>query len=125
MRRVLARETRTIDIYPGEAANVIDVRSQLRPTEWDITIGPTRHAYFTVRLADSLSVAAGGALVDSEGRTGSEAVSGSNAPWVDMSGPAGHGRSAGIAVILHPTDADLRWYVQGLRHDDAQPVPAQ
>ena len=29
-----------------------------------------------------------------------------------MSGPAGHGRSAGIAVMQYPTDADLRWYVQ-------------
>ena len=112
MRRVLAGETRTIDIYPGEAANVIDIRSQLRPTDWDITIGPTRHAYFTVRLADALSVAGGGVLLDSEGRTGSEAISGGNAAWVDMSGPAGHGRSVGIAVMPYPSDADLRWYVQ-------------
>ena len=98
---------------PGRrAANVIDVRSQLRPTEWDITIGPTRHAYFTVRLADTLSVARGGSVLDSEGHVGSGAVSGGNAAWVDMSWPAGHGRSAGIAVMPHPSDADLRWYVQ-------------
>ena len=125
MRRVLARETRTIDIYPGDVANVIDVRSQLRPTEWDITIGPTRHAYFTVRLADTLSVAGGGVLLDTEGRTGSEAISGGKAAWVDMSGPAGHGRSAGIAVIPHPTDTDLRWYVQDYGTMTLKPVPAR
>ena len=38
---ILARETRTIDVYPGEAANIIDIRSQLQPTEWDIRIGGT------------------------------------------------------------------------------------
>ena len=111
LRRVLARETRTIDIFPGEVANVIDVRSQLRPTEWDLTIGPTRHAYFTIRLADGLSVLAGGTLVDSEGRKGSEAITGKTADWLDMSGPAGHGRTAGITIIPHPSDTDMPWHV--------------
>ena len=35
---VVALETRTIDVRPGEQANVIDIRSQLYPTEW----GPHR-----------------------------------------------------------------------------------
>ena len=48
---VVARETRTIDVYPGQVANIIDIRSQLRSAKWDIRIGPTVHAYFTVRLA--------------------------------------------------------------------------
>lgn len=108
-RRVLAEEKRTIDIRPGETANVIDIRSQLRPTEWDITIGPTRHSYFTIRLADGLRVADGGVLLDSQGRLGGEAITGQKADWVDMSGPCAHGRKAGIAVIPHPSTADLAW----------------
>lgn len=108
-RRVLAEETRTIDLWPGELANVIDIRSQLRPTEWDLSIGPTRHAYFTVRLADGLRVVDGGTLLDSESRTGGEAISGRAAHWVDMSGPASHGRRAGIAVIPHASMSGAAW----------------
>ena len=67
-RRTVATETRTTDIHPGEAANVFDLRSQLTPTEWDVSIGPTRHAYFTVRLADGLRIDDGAEALDSEGR---------------------------------------------------------
>ena len=62
-RRTLAVETRTIDIRPGETANLFDVRSQLRAAEWDLHIGPTRHAYF--RAADD-----GGAAGDGRGDDG-------------------------------------------------------
>ncbi len=110
-RRVLAEETRTIDLYPGEVANVIDIRSQLRPTEWDITIGPTRHSYFTIRLADGLRVDDGGTSLDSEGRRGGKTITGQRAAWVDMSGPCAHGQKAGITVIPHSSITDLRWNV--------------
>ena len=110
-RRVLAEETRTIDIRPGDVANVIDVRSSLRPTEWDIVIGPTRHAYFTVRLADGLRAVDGGTLVDSEGRVGAGAITDQVADWVDMSGAASHGRNAGMTVIPHTSAAGAPWYV--------------
>ena len=59
-RRVLARETRTIDVRTTEESNILDIRSRLEPTQWDIIIGPTRHAYFTVRMADGLRVVDGG-----------------------------------------------------------------
>ena len=108
-RRVLAEETRTVDIYPGEVANVIDIRSQLRPTEWDISIGPTRHAYFTIRLAACIRPVEGGKLLDSEGRVGEESIRGQLADWVDMSGPVAHGQRAGIAVIPHASTAGLPW----------------
>ena len=39
-RRVLADEIRIIDVRPGDVANIIDVRSQVRPTDWDLRIGP-------------------------------------------------------------------------------------
>ncbi len=110
-RRVVAEETRTMDIYPGEVANVIDIRSQLRATEWDITIGPTRHAYFTIRLADSMRPVEGGRLVDSEGRIGEAEIRNQMADWVDMSGPVAYGRRAGIAVMPHASMAGLPWIV--------------
>ena len=110
-RRVLAEEKRTIDIYPGEVANTIDIRSQLRPTEWDLRLGPTRHAYFTIRLADGLRPVAGGTLLDSEGRTDPEAMCGPGAAWVDMSGPAAHGHRAGITIIPHKSMEGAAWIV--------------
>ena len=63
-RRTLAVETRTIDIRPGEVANLFDVRSQLRAAEWDLRIGPTRHAYFGLRLTEALRVTSGATMVD-------------------------------------------------------------
>ena len=109
-RRVLAEETRTIDIYPGEVANVIDIRSQLRPTDWDVTIGTTRHAYFTIRMADELRPANGGNLIDSEGRVGQQEVCNHLADWVDISGPAVGGQKAGITVIPHASATGIEWF---------------
>ena len=100
---VVARETRTIDVYPGQVANIIDIRSQLRSAKWDIRIGPTVHAYFTVRLADGLRVVDGGTLVDSEGWRSAKRIRGRRADWVDCSGKASCGRSAGVAVFQHPS----------------------
>ena len=110
-RRILAEETRTIDILPGEVANIIDIRSQLRPTEWDLRIGPTRHAYFTIRLAEGLREVDGGLLVNSEGRRGAEQVNSRTADWVDGSGPAPHGTNAGIALFQRRSAGNVPWYV--------------
>ena len=109
--RVLALETRTIDIHTGETANIIDIRSALRPGEWDFSIGPTRHAYFTIRLADGLHETDGGTIVDSENRRGADRINGRTADWVDYSGPGPHGRGAGIAVFLHPSLGNPPWHV--------------
>ena len=110
-RRIVAVETRTIDVRPADGANVIDVRTRLSPTEWALRIGPTRHAFFTVRLADGLRVVDGGSVVDSEGRSGGDAISGQRAAWVDACGQAYKGHRAGIAVFPHASTADSPWGV--------------
>ena len=110
-RRTVARETRTIDVRPGDDANVIDIRTRLSPTQWTLRIGPTRHAFFTVRLADGLRVVDGGSVVDSEGRSGGDAISGERAAWVDACGPAYKGRRAGIAVFPHASTSGSPWGV--------------
>ena len=110
-RRTVARETRTIDVRPGDDANVIDIRTRLSPTQWTLRIGPTRHAFFTVRLADGLRVVDGGSVVDSEGRSGRDAISGERAAWVDACGPAYKGRRAGIAVFPHASTSGSPWGV--------------
>ena len=102
---------RTIDIRPGERANLIDLRSQLRAAQWDVTLGPTRHAYFTIRLAEGLRAIDGGRLIDSEGRVGAASISGKAARWVDCSGPGPHGSWAGIAAFPFPSVTEAPWVV--------------
>lgn len=109
-RRVLAWEKRVVNIRPGERANVIDVRSTLQPTEWDVVIGPTRHAYFTVRMADGLRVVDGGAIIDADGRRDVKDINDHSARWVDVSAKGPYGREVGITMIPHPSEHSLAWY---------------
>ena len=114
-RRVVAEEMRTVSVRPGERANLIDVRSELRPTDRDIRLGPSRHGYFTIRVADHLRVVdrrgkpLGGELVDSEGRRGEE-VGWQHAGWIDYYGTDSQGRTAGIAVFQYPSLGNAAWY---------------
>ena len=115
-RRVVAEEMRTVSVFPGENANIVDVRSQLRPTQWDLRLGPSRHGYFTIRMADHLRVIdartgekQGGQLVDSEGRRGEE-VGWQHAGWVDYYGSDSAGRTAGLAVFQFPSMGNVAWY---------------
>jgi Family of unknown function (DUF6807) len=109
--RLAARETRTLRIAAQGSAHVIDVESRLAAVDWDFTLGPTRHAYFNLRVADSMIVALGGVVRDDRGRIGGDAVSGAQARWVDFSGPVGE-QTAGMAVFPDPRDhEDLSWFV--------------
>ncbi len=109
-RRVLARETRTIDIRTGNTYNILSIRSRLEPTEWDIVIGPTRHAYFTVRMADGLRVVDGGKIVDADGRSDVEDINDNTGSWVDMSAVGPHGHEVGVTVVSHPCPKPAAWY---------------
>lgn len=110
--RLAARETRTLRITAGKQMNVIDVESRLAAVDWDFTLGPTRHAYFNARIADSMIVGLGGAITDDRGRSGGANVSGADARWIDFSGPVGGGHVAGISVFPDPRDhQDIWWFV--------------
>ena len=116
-RRILAEEMRTIDVRPGEVANIIDVRSRLRPTRWDIRIGPCRHGYFTIRVADHLRVTdprgnkIGGKLTASGDRVGEKEIRWQLADWIDYSGEDENGRVAGIALFQFPSVGNVPWYL--------------
>lgn len=109
--RILLSETRTLDILPDEHANVFDLRSRLTATDWDITLGPTRHAYFGVRTAEPLQGVQGGEFSDAQGRSGSANVTGSLAPWIDCSGWVTRDHVAGISIFQPPTEAPYPWQV--------------
>ena len=53
----------------------------------------------------------GGSVVDSEGRSGGDAISGERAAWVDACGPAYGGRTVGIAVFPHASGSGSPWGV--------------
>lgn len=110
--RIAARETRTLTVRARPSMYVIDVESRLASADWAFTLGPTRHAYFNVRMADSMVVPMGGVIQDDAGRSGGEAVTGTRSRWVDFSGPVGAGRTAGVSVFPDPRDHDdLSWFV--------------
>ncbi|MEJ2121439.1 MAG: PmoA family protein [Alphaproteobacteria bacterium] len=109
--RVLAIETRTTSLSMADDFITIDIASSLRPTDQAVTIGPTRHAFFGVRVAESMNVNEGGRLIDAEGRTGGAHVTGERAPWIDLSGPVGGGNHAGIAIFPDPRQSWDAWFV--------------
>lgn len=110
--RTVAHEERRLTVRMLDAAHVIDVDSILQTDGWDIAIGPTRHAYFNVRVADSMVTSLGGTVRDDRGMVGGGAVSGAGARWVDFTGPVGGGHIAGLTVFPDPRDHDdASWFV--------------
>lgn len=110
--RIAATETRILDIEAGPGLYIIDVTSRLAAAEWDLHIGPTRHSYFNVRVAESIAATSGGRLSDDKGRDAGAAITGSDARWIDYSGPVGGSHWAGVAVCPNPADhADITWFV--------------
>ncbi len=96
--RVLVNETRTWLFTPGERYHLIDVRSQITAAEWALTLGPTRHAYFNFRVAEALQVVRGGTIT----RNGDA--------WLDYSGHAGGGHTAGITLMPWARDNSWWWF---------------
>jgi hypothetical protein len=109
--RVVLKEARRWEITPGEQMHVIDLRSRLAAATWDIVLGPTRHAYFGVRLADPLRVSAGGWLFDAAGKQGGAAISGTTSSWVAAGGKVGGGRQVAVMLFPHPNVAGHPWFV--------------
>jgi hypothetical protein len=110
--RLAAVEQRILDLGVEDGCHTIDVHSRLEAREFAFSLGPTRHAYFNVRVAESMTVANGGTVRDDAGRSGGEALTGTTAKWISYEGPVGGGHRAGIAVFPHPHDHDdLSWFV--------------
>ena len=110
--RLVAREIRTLRVATGPTRHRIDLASHFTSGEHALKLGPTRHAWFNARVADSMIVANGGAIRDDRGRHGGTGTSGEGARWVDFSGPVGGGATAGLSII--PRFADGRtshWFV--------------
>ncbi len=110
--RILIEETRTMDVRPGEQANLLDIRSRLRATEWELELGPTRHAFFGVRMTEALTAAHGAILRDPE-HQGVEAINGQTSDWLDCSGTLGSGVRAGVAMFPDASTKGHPWHATG------------
>lgn len=109
--RIVAREVRQTRIGAREGAYRIDYDSSVMADKWDLEIGPTRHAYFGVRVAESMRVLAGGRVFDSAGNEGGKAISWKNAEWVDYSGPVGGGQWGGVSIFPGGAAEGAAWFV--------------
>ncbi len=107
--RVLIGETRTLDIRPGEKVNLIDIRSRLSATEWPLELGPTRHAFFGVRMTEALT-ATHGAILRDPVHQGTESINRRTSDWLDYSGTLGFDVRAGVALFPHPSAAGHPWH---------------
>ena len=107
--RTLIEETRTLDVRPGDQANLIDIRSCLRATEWELQLGPTRHAFFGARMTESLAETHGAVLRDPS-RRGAQAINGQISDWLDYSGSLGSGVRVGIALFPSLSSTGHPWH---------------
>lgn len=109
--RLLAHESRTTNVSLASDLTAIDVTTRFRPNGHPLTIGPTRHAWFGIRIAEPMTVNEGGRVVDAAGRVGTAQVSGQSSSWIDLSGPVGGGHQAGIAILPDPRETWGAWFV--------------
>lgn len=108
--RLMLRETRRIRVRIAEDCTLLDVSSELAAVSWDITLGPTRHAFFNVRAAETMVTDP--RVMDDRGDARDRLPGVAGARWVALSGPVGGGHVAGLAVFPDPRDhADLSWFV--------------
>ena len=106
--RVILAEERTLIVQVHADATVLHLRSRLMPVTWPVRLGPTRHAYFNARVAESMQAVAGGRILDHCGvPIGTTQTP--DAQWIDYIGPVGGGYEAGVA-LLPLTDHDEGWW---------------
>ncbi len=96
---------------------MFDFETTLTAGDKDVTFGDTKEGTFGIRIAESMRLkkpkAPGeGHIVNSEGLR-DDAVWGTHAKWVDMSGPI-DGKTYGIAIFDHPTNLrhPTRWHAR-------------
>ncbi|MEO8132814.1 MAG: DUF6807 family protein [Betaproteobacteria bacterium] len=106
--RVIFTEERTLRVRLHPDATVLHIRSRLVPATWAVRLGPTRHAFFNARVAESMQAVQGGRMLDHRGAS-IGATQTPAAEWIDYVGPVGGGHEAGIA-LMPLTDLDEGWW---------------
>ncbi|MEJ7668194.1 MAG: DUF6807 family protein [Casimicrobiaceae bacterium] len=108
--RVILAEERAMRVRMHPDATVLHLRSRLAPVTWPVRLGPTRHAFFNARVAESMQAVAGGRMLDDRGRSIGTTQT-PDAEWIDYIGPVGGGREAGVALMPLTDQEDGWWFV--------------
>lgn len=110
--RVILEELRTLRVRVEGACTAIHLRIELGASEWDVSIGPTRHALVNARVSESISLDPDRQLVDDEGRPWHGPSPGARRParWLDFTGAVGGGNTAGLALVPLPRGEDGWWF---------------
>lgn len=108
-RHVLAEERR-LTVAVASDAVALHIHSRLAPVQWPVRLGPTRHAYFNVRVTETMQALFGGRMLDETGAPIGETQTPS-ARWIDYVGPVGGGREVGVALMPLDDHDDGWWFV--------------
>lgn len=108
--RVLARERRETHVHARDGCHVVDVTSTLEPTDWQLVLGPTRHAYFGVRVAESMAATNGGHILCSDGHEGPGELDTDSSHWLRYSGSVGGSQMASV-TLMPRIDGPVHWFV--------------
>lgn len=110
--RVILEESRRLRVRVDGACVAIHLCTTLAPVEWDVSIGPTRHALLNARVSEAISLDPARQLVDDAGRPWPGPTSGVSTPtrWLDFTGAVGGGHTAGLALVPLPRGEDGWWF---------------
>jgi hypothetical protein len=99
------RDTRKITITaPSKTLRQIDFDVTVEALT-NVEIKTTNHAFFSARVAPDISVLYSNTLINAEGKQTQKETSGVASPWMAAYGKRGNGKSEGIAILQHPSNA--------------------
>lgn len=101
--RTLLEEGRRYRVRSGAQANRVDVETVLATPLDAIDLAQEKHAYFHLRPIDVLSEDQGGVATASNGKTGCDAMYGSEGHWIDLRGKVGPAK-VGAIIMGHRDD---------------------
>jgi hypothetical protein len=97
--RQVLQERRSTCVTCTDQALILDITSDVTPAgDTAVAIGPTRHAWFNARLADSIAIDPSAAPINDQGQRGADLIPSRGSAWVDYSGPTGGGAEAGVTI---------------------------
>jgi len=108
--RAILHERRTTHIchLASHSAFQIDISCALKPDAHEVTIGPTRHAWFNARVGPGMSKLQGGQI--RYRASDSAQAQQETAVWTSYSGTVGGGSRAGIALAPRLPVETASWY---------------
>jgi hypothetical protein len=103
---LLERRTTQIKVDPKDSVITLDICSQLGAPGHRVSIGPTRHAWFNLRVGPGMGQQHGGML-----RQGSRAGRQGKADWHGCTAPVGAGHKATLVLAPDASQHGHDWYV--------------